>query len=216
MKKFILILTVLCVALFSVILGTNEYVKISTREKLVDNSEGFEAECILVFGCGVKPDGTPSDMLYDRIKRGAELYKNGAAPKLLMSGDHGRESYDEVKVMKNYAMEMGVPEEDIFMDHAGFSTYDSIVRAKKVFCCEKVILVTQKYHLYRALFIADKLGISAVGIGADYHIYRGQKSRDVREALARCKDFVACIVKPDPKFLGEAIPVSGDGRVTEG
>ena len=214
MKKIIFI--VLFVMFIVSVLGINIYVKKSVAHNITEPSEDFKADCILVLGCGVKNDGTPSDMLYDRIKKGVELYKNGVAPKLLMSGDHGRKNYDEVNVMREYAEKMGVAQEDIFMDHAGFSTYDSILRAKKVFCSERIIIVSQEYHLYRALFIAKKFGIAAQGASADYHIYYGQFKRDIREILARGKEFFQCIIKPEPKFLGEAIPVSGDGRVTEG
>ena len=216
MKKIIFVFLIAVVILIISVLGINIYVKKSVAEKITDAPGDFNAECILVLGCGVKNDGTPSDMLYDRIKKGVELYKKGIAPKLLMSGDHGRENYDEVNVMRKYAVKMGVPEEDIFMDHAGFSTYDSVLRAKKIFCCERIIIVSQEYHLYRALFIADKFDIEVLGVDADYHIYYGQLKRDIREVLARVKEFFQCIIKPEPKFLGEAIPVSGDGRVTEG
>ena len=106
-----------------------------------------EIDCILVLGCGVREDGTPSHMLEDRLRRGVELYKAGVAPKLLMSGDHGRTDYDEVNTMKQYAIDAGVPSEDIFMDHAGFSTYESMHRANSIFCAEKILIVTQKYHL---------------------------------------------------------------------
>lgn len=216
MRKFFKITVILGVVFIALLFGINEYVKYTARQRIVEEAEGFDADCILVLGCGVKPDGRPSDMLYDRIKRGVELYKKGAAPKILMSGDHGRKDYDEVNVMKKYALNMGVPEEDIFMDHAGFSTYESLYRAKKIFQADNVILVTQKYHLYRGLYIAEKLGINALGIGADYHVYAGQRGRDLREFLARVKDFFICIIKPLPKYLGEAIPVSGDGRATAG
>ena len=108
----------------------------------------------------------------------------------------------------------GVPSSDVFMDHAGFSTYESIYRAKEIFEADKIIIVTQEYHLYRALYIAEKLGIEAYGVNADYHTYRGQIMRDVREVLARCKDFANMIFKPEPTYLGEKIPVSGDGNIT--
>ena len=133
-----------------------------------------------------------------------------------MSGDHGREDYDEVNVMKSYAVENGVPDSDVFMDHAGFSTYDSIYRAKAVFEADSIIIVTQKYHLYRALYIAERLGVNAVGVSADLDDYSGQLKRDLREIAARDKDFFSCLFKPEPKYLGEKIPVSGDGNITDG
>lgn len=131
-----------------------------------------------------------------------------------MSGDHGRNNYDEVNVMKQYAIDQGVPSSDIFMDHAGFSTYDSIYRAKEIFNADKVIIVTQEYHLYRALYIANKLGLEAYGVRANPKQYSVQLFRELREILARNKDFIKTIYKPKPTYLGEVIPVSGDGNIT--
>ena len=131
-----------------------------------------------------------------------------------MSGDHGQKEYDEVNTMKQVAVDAGIPSNDIFMDHAGFSTYETLYRAKKIFEADKIIVVTQKYHLYRTMYIAEKLGIEAYGVNADYHTYWGQSNRDAREILARCKDFIKTIFKPEPKYLGDAIPVSGDGDIT--
>jgi len=153
-------------------------------------------------------------MLADRLDVAIDAYKAGGAPKLLMSGDHGRKEYDEVNVMKDYAIAEGVPSEDVFMDHAGFSTYESIYRARDVFLAERVLIVTQGYHLYRALYVARSLGLEAEGVAADLRPYRGQRYYDLREVLARCKDFAMCIFKPLPTYLGEAIPVSGSGDLT--
>ena len=116
--------------------------------------------------------------------------------------------------MKDYTINKGIPSEDLFMDHAGFSTYDSIYRAKYIFGVKKMIIATQKYHLYRALYIANQLGIEAYGVSANPREYAGQLSRDVREYLARNKEYVKCIFKPQSKYLGEMIPISGDGNVT--
>ena len=134
--------------------------------------------------------------------------------KLLMSGDHGAKEYDEVNAMKQYAIEQGVDSAEIFMDHAGFSTYESIYRAKEIFGAEKVVIVTQEYHLYRALYIADALGMEAYGVTSDQRTYSGQTIRDVRELLARNKDFLASLFKPEPTYLGEAISLDGSGDVT--
>jgi len=153
-------------------------------------------------------------MLFDRLMRGVELYGLGAAPKLLMSGDHGRKEYDEVAAMKQFAIDEGIPSEDVFMDHAGFSTYESIYRAKEIFQADRILIVTQEYHLYRALYIANQLGVEAYGVASDYHTYAGQLMRDFREMLARVKDCATCIFKPEPTYLGDAIPVFGDGNLT--
>ena len=195
----------------------NGHVKASTKDRILTVQKAAELEdvdCIIILGCQVKDDGSLSHMLRDRLMRGLEVYEAGAAPKLLMSGDHGREEYDEVGAMKNYAIENGVPSENVFMDHAGFSTYETMYRAKEIFKAEKVIIVTQEYHLYRALYIAERLGMEAYGVSADLNRYAGQSMRDFREVLARCKDWAMCIFKPEPTYLGEAIPVSGNGDVT--
>lgn len=220
MKKIFLRITlvcvIVCIAALLAALCINFHVKNTAEGRIVspDSLPQGQYDCILVLGCGVRENGTPSPMLADRLDRAIALYRAGAAPKLIMSGDHGRKEYDEVNTMRAYALERGVPEEDLFMDHAGFSTYESIYRAKEIFCVTGMIVVTQRYHLYRALYTADAFGINAVGVSADYREYAGQSFRELREIAARCKDFLQCIVKPAPTFLGDTIPVSGDGTVT--
>ena len=209
----------LCLALVGVIAlcSMNGYVKSVAKERIVtvEKTANLEdVDCIIVLGCQVRDDGTLSHMLRDRLMRGLEVYHAGAAPKLLMSGDHGRKEYDEVNAMKQYAIENGVPSEHVFMDHAGFSTYETVYRAKEIFEADKVIIITQEYHLYRALYIADKLGLEAYGVSADLNKYVGQSMRDFREILARCKDWAMCIFKPEPTYLGESIPVNGNGDIT--
>ena len=188
-------------------------VKNSVKSSIISADEAVKlnADCILVLGAGVIADGRPSPMLEDRLLQGIALYKMGASNKLLMSGDNTRKGYDEVNTMKQYALDKGIASEDIFMDHAGISTYDSIYRAKEIFQADNVIIVTQQYHLYRALYISESLGINAYGVSADPRVYVGQELRDLREIMARAKDFVKCIFKPPSSFLGDVIPVSGDG-----
>ncbi len=219
-KRLMIALTaLLCVAILGLgaILGINGYVKTVGGKTILSSQEAAalsDIDCIIVLGCQVKDDGTPSHMLQDRLERGIELYKLGAAPKIIMSGDHGQTDYDEVNTMKQYAIDAGIPSSDIFMDHAGFSTYETIVRAKDIFCAQRVIVVTQEYHLYRALYIAKQFGLDAWGVDAAYRSYAGQMNREIREILARCKDFATSIFKPDPTFRGETIPVFGDGDIT--
>ena len=212
-----LILALLAVCGGVLMLGVNGYVVLSTKNQILLSSEAAElpdVDCILVLGCRVYEDGTPSHMLEDRLRRSVELYRAGAAPKLLMSGDHGQREYDEVGAMKQYALAEGVSSQDVFMDHAGFSTYESLYRAKEIFGVEKVIIVTQEYHLHRALQIARALGLEAYGVSADYRSYTGQLMRDIREIMARNKDVLSTIFLPKPTYLGEKIPISGDGDVT--
>lgn len=210
-KKIIIVFLVLCIAMIFMISGINSYICNTTKnqiDKVMDN-----ADCILVLGAGVR-NNKPTPMLNDRLEEAISLYKEGKAPKIIMSGDHGRDDYDEVNVMKDFAMNKGIPSQDIFMDHAGFSTYESVYRAKEIFKAQKVIIVTQDYHLYRALFIANALDIEAVGASANLRNYPGQSARDLREIAARCKDFISCIFKPKPTYLGDPIPVNGDGDIT--
>jgi SanA protein len=187
-----IILSLLIIGL-GLILGISFAVQGSTYRQIlsVDTPyEGESADFILVLGCEVYSDGTPSPMLRDRLDRAVGLYEDGAAPKLLMSGDHQTDSYNEVDAMKAYAVEHGVPEEDILTDGSGLSTFDSLYRAREVYNGKNIIIVTQKYHLYRALYIANRLGMDATGAACDYEVYSGQIMRDLREILARDKDFM--------------------------
>lgn len=216
MKKVIKYIVIIIAIILIIVLGINFYVKISTKNQIInenDYTKLSDVDCIIVLGAGIWGD-KPSPMLEDRLLEGIKLYNNNISSKIIMSGDHGREEYDEVNIMKNYAIEKGVSSENIFMDHAGFSTYESIYRAKEIFEAKKVIIVTQKYHLYRALYIANQLGIEAYGVGADPRQYVGATYRELREILARDKDFVKCIFKPEPTYLGDTIPVSGNGDIT--
>lgn len=205
-----------CMLCAAVGLALSAYVRHSTKERVLSAWEaaGMSFDCILVLGCGVNADGTPSDMLTDRLLQGIELFKLGAAPKMLMSGDHGTAQYDEVNTMKSFAIERGVPSQAIFMDHAGFSTYESMYRAAEIFKAERIVIVTQDYHLYRAIYDAGHLGLEAYGVASNPRKYFGQAYRDLREILARDKDVIFCIFKPKPTYLGEPIPVFGNGDVT--
>ena len=209
----VLSLGLICILFWA---GVNRHMSSSVADRILspDEAAKLDADCILVLGAGLRKDNSPSPILRERIDRGMELYRLGAAPKLLMSGDHGRVEYNEVGVMKALAIESGIPSEDIFMDHAGFSTYESLYRARDVFCAKRVIIVSQKYHLFRALYIADQLGIEAYGVGADVQRFYGQTTREMRESAARVKDFLYCMIKPSPTYLGDTIPVSGNGDLT--
>ncbi len=225
-KKALILLLILAVLGIIAVFGISKYVTASTEDEILCRVETREnqiseetldklreknADCVLVLGAAVRKDGSPSYMLKDRLDLGILLYKKGIAPKLLLSGDHGQVRYDEVNAMKSYVLEAGVPIDDIFLDHAGFSTYESVYRAKDIFQVEKAIIVTQGYHQHRALYGCDKMGIEAWGAAADQVTYRGQRMRDLREIAARDKDFVKWMFKPEPTYLGEAIPISGSG-----
>lgn len=211
---------VLCLALIAGIyaLSVNAYIVNSTKDKILtaeETAELSDVDCILILGARV--DGTYlSHMLEDRVKTGISLYELGSAPKILMSGDHGQDDYDEVNAMKDYAKEQGVPSEDIFMDHAGFSTYESLYRARDIFGCKKIIIISQEYHLHRAIYIAGYLGLEAYGVDGQLRPYAADTNiyNTVREFLARNKDFIYVRFDPKPTYLGEAIPISGNGDIT--
>ena len=207
--KNAVVLLLLFALLFAItLLSLNAAIKSVTKDKILEPHTAAQLgdiDCILVLGCHVR-----SQYLADRLTTAFGLYDMGASPKLLMTGDHGREVYDEVNYMLDKAEEHGIERKDVFTDHAGFSTYESIYRAKEIFGAKRIIIVTQEYHLYRALYLAEKLGIEAYGVSASLHGYGSQDYQNMRESLARMKDFFYALIKPEPTFLGESIPISGD------
>ena len=216
MLKFIKTIIFLILISILLILAINTHIILSTKGQIIeeDNYKNLkDIDCILVLGASVW-GSIPSPMLEDRIIQSINLYNNQVSPKILMSGDHTTPTYDEVNIMKNYATNKGIPSTDIFMDHAGIATYDSIYRTKEIFMADKIVIVTQKYHLYRALHIANQLGIEAYGVPTTPKQYRGMYKRELREILARTKDYIKSIIKPESTYLGETIPVSGDGNIT--
>jgi len=216
-KRVFIITFIIGILAIAAVILINEYVE-KVGEKYVRTIEEVEAgDAIIVLGAYVSPTGRVSDMLADRLEVGYQLYKKGKAPKILVSGDHGTKGYDEVNAMREYLEKKGVPSRDIFMDHAGFNTYDSIYRARDVFMVEKPIIVSQYFHVVRAAYIADRLGVDAQAVTSDLRQYRTIGYSNLREYGARTKAFIqAGIFKPKPKFLGKAIPVSGDGKQTAG
>lgn len=205
-------------AVAAVFAVTNVVTVATTKDRIVDaqSAEGFDADAIVVLGASVFADGTPSGILQDRLDDGIELYEAGVAPKLIMSGDNSTVSYNEVKAMKDYAISQGVPSEDIFCDHAGFSTYESMYRAKNVFGAERIVVATQTYHLYRALYAAQGLGLETLGVPSDYHDYSKQFQYDLREIPARTKDFFKTLFQVPSTFVGDPISLDQSGDVTEG
>jgi SanA protein len=229
MKKALFIILILILMAGTLVAATNYYV-IKSGEKdivaTVDSSDisldknsiralqDLNPDCILVLGAAVRGD-TPSKMLQDRLDVAIALYEEGVAEKLLLSGDNGQVYYNEVVVMQKYVLEAGVPAEDVFLDYAGFSTYESMYRARDVFLVETAVVVTQKYHLYRALQIGRALGLTVRGVASNQEIYTGQAYRDRREIAARIKDVVQSILQPKPTYLGPEIPIDGNGQVTQ-
>lgn len=205
-------------AVAAVVAATNAVTVLATKDRIVsaEAAASFGADAIVVLGASVYADGTPSGILQDRLDDGIALYFAGAAPKIIMSGDNSTVAYNEVKAMKDYAVAQGVPSEDVFCDHAGFSTYESMYRAKHVFGAERIVVATQTYHLYRALYAASGLGLEAVGVPSDYREYAHQLQYDVREIPARTKDFFKTLLRVPSTFVGDPISLDQSGDVTEG
>ena len=228
--KILLAIIVICMVAGLACILINGRVVNSTEDKIaytvigdveiksfaIENLKDFNADCIVILGCGIEDEETPSPMLRDRLDVGIELYKQEVAPKILLTGDNGTEGHNEIHVMLKYTKEAGVPERDIFCDHAGFSTYDSMYRAGSIFNVQRAIVVTQTYHQYRALYIGDKLGFEACGVASDQETYFGQSFRESREILARIKDFFKSMLRSKPTYGGEVIPISGSGISSHG
>lgn len=194
--------------------------RVATSDGVLTDDEAFPEggmaapyDCILVLGAGLKDDGTPSDMLADRVTTACELYERLGGIPIIMSGDHSGD-YDEVTAMKALAVSLGVDSSDIFLDHKGYSTYESVYRAKETFGAGRLLIVTQEYHLYRAIFIARNLGMEADGVSADTRPYRGEVSRRVREGLARYKDMFLALRGEPRGDVDARIDLAGDGDNT--
>jgi len=217
------IFIVLCV--FSVIGVVGGIVFVIITNHIVNYAANFwsselddmpSADAIMVLGALVN-DGRPSPTLALRLDRAIELYNAGKAPKIIVSGDHGQKEYNEVCAMKFYLLERGVPRDDIFLDHAGFNTYDSMYRAKAIFGVNTLIITTQQFHISRSVYIARKLGIEAYGYPCTMFLNYYNRQYGDRESLAKIKAFIDVhILQRGPRFLGEPISLEGSGLVTDG
>lgn len=221
-KKILLITLITSILGITFLLRINQYIKQSatdyiysnTAENLEQIKKQSEYQAGLILGAKVYKNGNLSDILKDRIDTALEAYQAGLFSKFLISGDHGRTEYDEVNALKNYLLEKGIAAENIFLDHAGFDTYDSIYRAKEIFEIESMIIFTQEFHLPRAVYIARNLEIEALGIIADKQNYIAAKYNETRETLARLKAFLEITFGSKPEFLGEKIPITGDSSLS--
>jgi SanA protein len=193
-----------------IIRGADDYI-------VQDPEDAPHAQCAIVLGARIYEDGTPYPMLADRLETGIELYELGKVDKLLLSGDYGQKDYDEVDAMLEYVLARGVPDEDVFTDYAGFDTYDTMYRARDVFQVETALIVTQSFHLSRAVYTARTLGLEATGVVADLQPYSDEGRNAAREVLARVNAILQLhLTHPGPSYLGPVIPITGDGRQTRG
>lgn len=209
---------IVALLLVIVLLTTGLIVSRSAAPHLVDGpGDAPKAKVAIVLGALVYSNGTPSATVADRLTTAIELYKSGTVEKLLLSGDHGTTAYDEVNAMLKYCVDRGVPSEDVFTDHAGFDTYDTMYRARDVFKVTDCLVVTQGFHLPRAVYTARALGLDATGVVADIQTYPKEWRFSLREWPARVKAFFQLhVTHPKPKFLGPVIPIDGDGNATRG
>lgn len=217
LKKLLLIFGLLCLAVAVLFVAINAHVIRISAPRLIsaDAATNLEnVDCILVLGSSVQPNGTLNRVVRERVDTALALYENGVSQRLLMSGDHGKVNYDEVNAMKQYCVDKGVNPDVIFLDHAGFNTYDSIYRAKAIFGIQKMIIVSQEYHLYRAVYIANELGIEAYGVPAEQEATTALIT-NLRESVARVKDYFSCAFHIEPTVLGEPIPISGSAKLSD-
>lgn len=188
---------------------------VGAMQDLIAASDALEhAQVVIVPGASVLRNGQPSDVLADRLLAAFDVYQAEKVDAILVSGDHGQDGYDEVNVMRTYLLELGVPPEDIFLDHAGFDTYDTMYRARHVFGVTSAVLSTQTFHLPRALYIGQAVGIGVQGVAAERQPYVKDAEFAFRERFANVKAYIDVIFGSEPAYLGATIDISGDGQTT--
>lgn len=210
--KIIVILISLIIMIVVLFIGLDVFVKYSVKDN-IDVPVNKNMDAILVLGCAVWGE-KPSPMLQDRLDKAIELYNDGYSEKIIMSGDKTGDDHSEVNTMKKYAIEHGVDSNHIYLDYYGVSTYDSIYRAKHVFNVNNVIVVTQPYHLYRAVYIGLTKDMNIYGVSSLGNDYSGQFKRDVREFLARPKDCIKCVINPTAEYYEDSIEINENGDLT--
>jgi len=198
-------------ALVVFIVGTNLIFYFATRAHIFSVAEAPNAEVALIPGAAVLENGALSLIFLDRVDTAIALYQAQKVAKILVSGDNSTDSHNEVNPVRLYLISKGIPDQDIFLDHAGFDTYSTMYRAREIFGVSSVLIATQSFHLPRSVFIARRLGIEAYGVNADLGdiLFRNY----VREVLANEKAVLDLLLNRKPKFLGEKIPITGDGRL---
>ena len=206
----ILSVTAFCIAVY---VGAQSAIG-GMQDRIVDATDAPVAQAIIVLGASVLPSGKPSDVLADRLLTAVELYNAEIAPKILVSGDHGTVEYDEVNTMRVFLLDAGVRPEDIFLDHAGFDTYDTMYRAYNVFGIRHAVVATQTFHLPRALYIGTALGMEVYGVAAERQQYLNDDLFAMRERFANVKAYVDIFRNAAPTYTGDVVDIFGDGRVT--
>ncbi|WP_119793080.1 SanA/YdcF family protein [Flavobacterium anhuiense] len=215
MKKYFKIALYLAIIGLIAVVSVNYYVKSSTKTKIYYSAKKFPKNDVgIIFGAGINGN-QPSKYLKDRLDSGIMLWKAKRINKILLSGDNGRDEYDELTVMKNYCYNHGVDTTKIFIDYAGFDTYSTMYRAKHIFKIKRATLISQKYHLNRAIYIGQKLGIKCVGYSANKGEYLGYKYVCFREYGSIFKSFFDVLRNREPRFLGSEIDINGESNYSK-
>ncbi|GAA3778931.1 SanA/YdcF family protein [Flavobacterium ginsengiterrae] len=215
MKKYFKIAFYLIIIGLIAVISVNYYVKSSTKTKIYYSIKKFPKNDVgIIFGAGINGN-QPSKYLKDRLDAGILLYKAKRINKILLSGDNGRDEYDELTVMKNYCYSHGVDTTKIFVDYAGFDTYSTMYRAKHIFKIKRATLISQEYHLNRAIYIGNQMGIKSAGYSANQGEYLGYKYVCFREYLSIFKSFFDVLRNREPKFLGTEININGDSNYSK-
>lgn len=219
-KRIVLISFSSIIALFLLVLAVlNAYVIGYSDDYILAFDSAIELndiDCIIVLGAGIRPDGTMSAVLEERVRIGAELYISNVSDRILVSGDHSREDYNEVGAMKDYLVSLNIDPNIVFTDHAGFDTYDTMYRARDIFLAKRVLIVTQTFHMSRAIFIARELGLEAYGVVSDAENRYFRLKTEIREIFGRAKYVFDALFEPKPYFLGESIPIWGKASASDG
>lgn len=201
----------LCLVLFA---GLNIGISLYARKYIYDKIESVPpAYCGIVLGAGVRNERV-TPVLQDRLETAFALYQAGKIQRFLLTGDHSRKNYDEVNTMKDYLTKKGVNDSVIFLDHAGFDTYNSMYRAKNIFQVKDAIVITQDFHQNRSIFLARSMGLAASGYIADKRVYKGRLYLAFRESVAVAKAFFNVVFQSNPVYKGEVIPIIGDSKAT--
>lgn len=215
MKKYFKIALYLLVIGLIAVVSVNYYVKSSTKKNIYYSIKKFPKNDVgIIFGAGINGN-QPSKYLKDRLDAGIMLWKAKRINKILLSGDNGREEYDELTVMKNYCFNHGVDTTKIFIDYAGFDTYSTMYRAKHIFKIKRATLISQEYHLNRAIYIGNKLGIKSVGYSANQGEYLGYNYVSFREYGSVFKSFFDVLRNREPRFLGGEININGESNYSK-
>lgn len=218
--RLLRVLVVLAVAAVAAVAVANIVTVTATRGDVHTVSRTAEiladdpADAVVVLGASVYADGRPSDILADRLEVAVDLYREGAARTIIVSGDNRSSHYNESDAMKAFCVEAGVPSEDVYVDRGGVGTYESMYRARHVFGAERIVVATQAYHLYRAMFAADCLGMEAWGVACDKGSYDNQQAYSAREIMARTKDFYAALLRLPVDTFGETVSLGDSGDLT--